>query len=259
MNADDLKATAARLREAYTGGPIEPLRDVIEISDIESAYQIQAHNTEYWVDEGRSIAGWKIGLTAKAVQEQLGVDQPDFGVLFADMLMADDDELPMARMIQPRAEAEIALVLDRDLDADEISPEMVAEAIAYATPAIEIVDSRIKDWRIGIADTVADNGSSAFCVLGGAKLPVDGLDLYSCGMVLEVNGSVVSLGAGAACAGHPFNATAWLANTMVRRGQPLQAGQVIMSGALGPFVDLAPGAQVTAVIGGLGRVSFRAV
>jgi len=259
MNADDLKATATRLREAYTGGPIEPLRDVIEISDIESAYQIQAHNTEYWVDKGRSIAGWKIGLTAKAVQEQLGVDQPDFGVLFSDMLMADDDELPMARMIQPRAEAEIALVLDRDLDADEISPVMVAEAIAYATPAIEIVDSRIKDWRIGIADTVADNGSSAFCVLGGAKLPVDGLDLYSCGMVLEVNGSVVSLGAGAACAGHPFNATAWLANTMVQRGQPLQAGQVIMSGALGPFVDLAAGAQVTAVIGGLGRVSFRAV
>ena len=253
---EDLQAAAKQLRDAYTHGPIEPQRDVMEISDIERAYQIQAVNTQHWIDAGRKLAGWKIGLTSKAVQQQLGVDQPDFGALFDDMVMQDGDALDMGPMIQPRAEAEIALVLGQDLDKADVTPETVAESIAYASPAIEIVDSRIKDWRIGIADTVADNGSSAFCVLGSERLEVRDLDLFSCGMVLDVDGEVVSLGAGAACMGHPFNATAWLANTLLQRGQALKAGQIIMSGALGPVVDLKIGQTLTATVGGLGTVSF---
>jgi|TARA_B110000438_G_scaffold76209_2_gene76324 2-keto-4-pentenoate hydratase len=247
---------AVRLRDAYTSGPIEPLRDVLESTDTDRAYEIQSLNTQHWIKEGREVAGWKIGLTAKAVQQQLGVDQPDFGVLFSDMQIANGASLDMNQMIQPRAEAEIAIVLAHDIVSPDVTAAEVAGAVAYVSPAIEIVDSRIADWRITFADTVADNGSSAFYVLGDAQLSLVGLDLYTCGMVLEVDGGISSLGAGAACLGHPLNAAAWLARTMVNRGQPLKAGQVILTGALGPMVSLTAGQKIKAAIGGLGEVSF---
>lgn len=250
---------AVRLRDAYKSGPIEPLRDVLEPTDTDTAYEIQSLNTEHWIKEGREVAGWKIGLTAKTVQLQLGVDQPDFGVLFSDMLIANGASLDMNQMIQPRAEAEIAIVLEQDIVSPDVTAAEVAGATAYVSPAIEIVDSRIVDWRITFADTVADNGSSAFYVLGDAQLPLAGLDLYTCGMVLEVDDGIASLGAGAACLGHPLNAAAWLARTMVNRGQPLKAGQVILTGALGPMVSLTAGQQIKAAIGGLGAVRFNCV
>jgi len=146
--------------------------------------------------------------------------------------------------------------LNSALPGPDISRAQVEAAIAYAMPAIEIVDSRIAEWKITFADTVADNGSSAFYVLGEARKPLEGLDLWSCGMVLEVNGTVASLGAGAACLGHPVNALTWLAQTLAASGDPLQAGDVVLSGALGPMVTLNPGDQVRASIGGLGSVSF---
>ncbi len=197
-----------------------------------------------------------MGLTAKAVQAQLGVSQPDFGVLFADMALPDGGTLLASTVLQPKAEAEIAFVLHAALPGPDITRAQVEAAIAYALPAIEIVDSRIADWKISFADTVADNGSSAFYVLGEARKPLAGLDLWSCGMVLEVNGAVASLGAGAACLGHPVNALTWLAQTLAASGDPLQAGDVVLSGALGPMVTLSPGDQVRASIGGLGGVSF---
>ena len=245
------KVLAGRLRQAYGSGPVAPLRDGLDPTDARGAYAVQETNTRFWEAQGRRIVGRKIGLTAKAVQAQLGVDQPDYGVLFEDMAIANGGVLDPARVLQPKAEAEVALVLKLDLYGPAVTPEQVFAATAYALPAIEIVDSRIADWKITFADTVADNGSSGFFVLGDQAKPLDGLDLYTCGMALEVNGAIVSIGAGAACLGHPLNAAAWLARTV-----RLRAGDVVLTGALGPMVALAPGDRVKASIGGLGSVVF---
>lgn len=250
-------AVAERIRKAYRSGAIPPLRDVLEPVDIAGAYAVQAINTTYWQTQGRRIIGRKVGLTAKAVQVQLGVDQPDFGVLFDDMLIEDGGVLRARDVLQPKAEAEVALILGRDLPAEQVAVADVEEAIAEVVAAIEIVDSRIADWKITFADTVADNGSSAKFVLGQTRKPFAGLDLWTCGMALEVNGVVASLGAGAACLGHPLNAATWLANILAERGEPLRAGDIILTGALGPMVAIRPNDLVKASIGGLGSVSFR--
>ena len=252
---NDYAALAERLRDAYSQGAIAPLRDGVEPTDVAGAYAIQAVNTRFWQQQGRKIVGRKIGLTAKAVQVQLGVDQPDFGVLFEDMQIEDGGVLGLNKVLQPKAEAEIALILASDIDDVNATPENVAAAVASVHPAIEIVDSRIADWKITFADTVADNGSSAFFVMGEGQ-PLADLDLYSCGMVMEVNGAVVSLGAGAACLGHPLKAAAWLAQTLSKVGEPLRAGDVLLTGALGPMVALKPGDHVKAMVGGLGCVEF---
>lgn len=247
---------ALRLRDAYTSGAVPPLRDGLDPVDADGAYAIQTINTRIWEAEGRRIVGRKAGLTAKAVQQQLGVSQPDFGVLFDDMAVADGGMLDPARCLQPKAEAEIAFVLGKDLPCPDTTPEMVADAVATVHAAIEIVDSRIADWKITFADTVADNGSSAFFVLGREGHPLAGLDLFTCGMVMEINGAIVSLGAGAAALGHPLNAAAWLARTLAGRGEPLKAGDILLAGALGPMVALVPGDHVCARVGGLGDASF---
>ena len=252
-----LDAVATRLRKAYSDGAIPPLRGDLEGVDVDGAYAVQAINTAFWKAEGRRVSGHKVGLTSKAVQTQLGVGQPDFGVLFDDMAISDGGTLRVDRVLQPKAEAEVAFVLVADLVDPDLTADDVIVAIGAALPAIEIVDSRIADWKITFADTVADNGSSAFYVLGSQPKPLAGLDLRTCGMVLEVNDEVVSLGAGAACLGHPLNAVAWLARTLALRGAPLRAGEVILSGALGPMVALKPGDRVTASIGGLGTVGFK--
>jgi len=247
---------ALRLRDAYRAGAVPPLRDGLAAEDAAGAYAVQAMNTAYWVGQGRRIVGRKVGLTAKAVQAQLGVTQPDFGVLFDDMAIADGGVLPAARVLQPKAEAEVAFVLAADLASAEVTREEVARAVAFAVAAIEIVDSRIADWKITFADTVADNGSSAFYVLGEERKALAGLDLWTCGMALEVNAEVVSLGAGVACLGHPLNAVTWLARTLAGQGTPLRKGDVVLSGALGPMVAIKPGDHVRASIGGLGSAAF---
>ncbi len=247
---------AARLRNAYGEGTVPPMRDGLQPTDVEGAYAVQALNTGFWQATGRRMVGRKVGLTAKAVQAQLGVDRPDFGVLFDDMQIADGGELVPSRVLQPKAEAEVALILGRDLDDPHIMREEIAAAVSHAVAAIEIVDSRIADWKITFADTVADNGSSAFFVLGNAPKQLAGLDLWTCGMALEVNGEVASVGAGAACLGHPLNAATWLARTLAERGEPLRAGDIILTGALGPMVAIKPGDVVRATIGGLGTVGF---
>jgi len=254
-----IEDAAARLRRAYIDGPIAPLRDTLAPTDAGIAYAIQHHNTQVWTKQGRRVVGRKIGLTAKAVQAQLGVDQPDFGVLFEDMVLADQGLLDPGRVIQPKAEAEVAIVLSADIDDPAATAAEVAAATAYAVAAIEIVDSRIEDWKITFADTVADNGSSAFFVLGRDLRPLENLDLYTCGMALELNGQSASVGAGAACLGHPLEAAAWLARVAAQAGDPLRAGDVILTVALGPMVPVAPGDHVEAAIGGLGRVSFTMV
>jgi len=257
MTKHTFEELAERLRAAYTGGGIEPMRDGLTPTDVQGAYAVQAINTDFWVGQGRRIVGRKVGLTAKVVQAQLGVDQPDFGVLFDDMKIDDGGELFASQVLQPKAEAEVALILGEDLDGGTITRERVEAAVSGAMAAIEIVDSRIADWKISFADTVADNGSSAFYVLGEEVHALDGLDLWTCGMALEVNDEVVSVGAGAACLGHPLNAATWLAQILADQGSPLRKGDVVLTGALGPMVALSPGDMVRATIGGLGSCGFR--
>ena len=255
-NGEKIAAAARKLRDAYCGAPIAPLRDYLAPDDLDSAYAVQSINTSAWVSAGRRVVGRKIGLTSVSVQKQLGVDQPDFGVLFADMLLANRGTLHAHRVLQAKAEGEVAFVMARDLDNPAATWLDMLPAIAYALPAIEIVDSRIANWKISIADTVADNASSAFFVLGTEPRLLAGLDLASCGMVLTMNGETASVGAGAACLGHPLQAAAWLARTLSARGDPLRAGDVVMSGALGAMAALHPGAHVCVTVGGLGSAEF---
>ena len=250
-----LEDLARRLRSAYETGPVAPLRDGLPPTDAASAYTVQHINTQFWEGQGRKIVGRKAGLTSKAVQAQLGVDQPDYGVLFADMRVEDGGVLAARSCFQPKVEAEIALVLHSDLGVGEITPQSVAAAIGSVHAAIEIVDSRIADWKITFADTVADNGSSAFFVLASDNQSFVDQDLWSAGMVMRVNGDVVSTGAGAAALGHPLNAAAWLARNLAEQGDPLKAGDVLLTGALGPMVALTPGDRVEAFVGGVGSCS----
>lgn len=252
----DFETLARRLRGAYANGPVPPLRDGLDPVDSDGAYAVQTINTRFWEAQGRRVVGRKAGLTAKAVQQQLGVDQPDFGVLFDDMQVADGGILAAARCIQPKAEAEIAFVLAKDLSDPATTPAMVAAAVATIHTAIEIVDSRIADWKITFSDTVADNGSSAFFVLSHDGLPIAGLDLEGAAMTMEINGAPVSTGMGAAALGNPLNAAAWLAQTLAKRGEPLKAGHILLAGALGPMVALHPGDHVRARVHGIGTTSF---
>lgn len=255
LNTSEISRHAAMLREAYaTGQAIPPIREALPQATIEDAYAIQTENTGHWLRAGRVPVGAKIGLTAKAVQSQLGVDQPDFGSLFADMAINDGDSVAPGQLLQPKVEAEIAFVLARAPNVSRLTTAELVASVDYAVPAIEIVDSRIANWNIGIVDTVADNASSGLFVLGTQTAKLANLDLRLCGMVLEKNGDPTSFGAGAACLGNPLHALGWLARKLHDVGRPLQGGDIVLSGALGPMVAVAPGDFVEARIEGLGAV-----
>lgn len=249
---------AAALRHAaQTGVAVPPLAASLPAAGIELAYDVQNANTEHALAAGRRLTGRKIGLTSLAVQKQLGVSEPDFGMLFADMEVLDGEEVAAGRLLQPRVEAEVAFVLKSRIEHPDCGvPDLIA-ATAYVLPAIEIVDSRIADWKISIFDTVADNASSGLYVLGNTPRRLDDVDLKLCGMVLDKNGVPSSFGVGAACLGHPVNAVIWLARRMAQLGRPLEAGDVVLSGALGPMVSVGPGDVIDTAIDGLGTVSVR--
>lgn len=238
---------------ARTGEAIAPIRDQLS-SGIAQAYEVQQLNTQRLISQGRRVTGRKIGLTSHSVQQQLGVDQPDFGALFDSMEVSDGETIAWSRVMQAKCEAEVALVLEHDLDREGIVLSDLLAVTAYALPAIEVVGSRIANWDINILDTVADNASAGLYVLGQRPVKLDGLDLRLAGMVMERHGEPVSFGVGAACLGHPFNAALWLARTLVEMGTPLRAGDVVLTGALGPMVEVAPGDVFEARIQGLGSV-----
>lgn len=243
-------------RAASTGFACEPVRSLIGPTDVSSAYAVQRQLTEARVSTGSTIVGHKIGLTSLAVQQQLGVSQPDFGVLFDDMVVADGGTAPMKRLLQPKVEAEVAFVLGADLDGD-LDYQTVRRSIDHAIAAIEIVDSRIAAWDISFADTVADNASSGLFVLGRERVRLDVFHPVYVEMSLRVNGEQISSGNGAACLGDPLEAVTWLARAAQDLGEPLRAEHLVLSGALGPMVDVADGDIVSTDITGLGAVSVR--
>ena len=252
-----LDQIAADLRAAEASGTaIPPIRD--RLTTDADAYRVQAINRALRLAQGGRIVGQKIGLTNPAVQQQLGVDQPDYGMLFADMEVPHAGEIAWNPGAQHKVEAEIAFILGRGLPHPDTSITEVIASIDCAVPALEIVGSRIENWDIRFADTVADNASSAFFTLGPSPRRLDAVDLLGCRMGLTKNGAVVSEGVGRACLSSPLNAVQWLARTMAAAGTPLEAGQVVLSGALGPMVPAEPGATFTATIEGFGEtaVSF---
>ncbi|MCX4091359.1 2-keto-4-pentenoate hydratase [Nocardia sp. alder85J] len=251
-----VEAAARRLATAAASRvPCAPVRDLIGPEDVATAYRVQEAFNAARVGDGVTVVGRKIGATSQAVQQQLGVDQPDFGVLFADMAYGDGDEIPMHRLLQPRAEAEVAFVLAADLADGPLDVAQCRAAVDYAVAALEIVDSRIAGWDISFADTVADNASSGLFVLGDQRLTLAEFEPVEVTMSMRIDGETVSTGNGAACLGDPLNALSWLARRAHEFGEPLRAGQVILSGALGPMRPLFPGATVVAEIGALGSVA----
>jgi 2-keto-4-pentenoate hydratase len=248
---------AARLAEAAeTGTPCPPVRDLIGRDDLHAAYAVQRHNAAVRVADGAEVVGRKIGLTSPAVQTQLGVDQPDFGILFADMAHADGADVPADAVLQPRVEAEVAFVLKADLAEGPLDDAQVRAAVDYAVAALEVCGSRIAGWDISFGDTVADNASAGAYVLGTEKKTLEEFVPRDVEMSMTVDGEEVSTGNGAACLGDPVNALVWLARQARDLGEPLLAGQVILSGALGPMKPIEPGARVQAHITGLGSVSM---
>jgi 2-keto-4-pentenoate hydratase len=258
MSTTKITDAADQLQKAsLTGEYCKPIREYIGIEDLEAAYLIQDINTKNREESGARIVGSKIGLTSIEVQKQLGVNQPDFGVLFHDMEVGNGLEMDFNLLMQPKVEAEIAFVLKSDLDSPHLGTVDVLSAIDYALAAIEIVGSRIGNWDIKITDTIADNASASHFVLGHQPINLENLDLVNCTMEMSVNGDKVSEGKGADCMGSPINAVLWLAKTFAKLGRPLKAGDIILSGALGPMAVVNPGDEVITSISGLGSVSVK--
>lgn len=234
---------------------VEPLTDREPELTVEQAYQIQERMIQRRLALGDRIVGKKIGLTSRVVQRSLGVSEPDFGQLLASMVATDT--ISISTLLQPRAEGEVAFLLERDLAGPGITNADVVYATRSVLPCFEIVDSRIRDWKIRLQDTVADNASAGMFVLGDRAVDLRSLDLSTCGMVLEKNGVLECTGAGAAALGSPVNCVAWLANTLGRFGIPLRAGEIILSGSLGALVPVAAGDCLHLSIGGIGSASVR--
>jgi 2-keto-4-pentenoate hydratase len=250
---DAISAAVERLAGAQENRiPCAAVRDLIGTDDLPSAYAVQQGLVQRRLAAGATVVGRKIGATSEAVQNQLGVDQPDFGYLLDDMDVSDQRPITMRTLLQPRVEAEVAFVLARDVDLDEddITVQAVRGCVEVALPALEIVDSRIENWDIKFTDTVADNASSGLYVVGREGKPLSELEPREVEMSLTINGEVKSSGNGAACLGDPLEALRWLAVQCHRFGDPLRAGQVVLSGALGPFVPFGARDRVEASISG---------
>lgn len=255
-----LDRTRTQALEALLGAyelatPIDPLSETFPGLDVDDAYAIQLAQIDHWVAAGRRVAGHKVGLTSLAVQRQLGVAQPDFGHLFDDMFHLSGEPIAPDVYLQARVEPEIAFVLKKDLIGPGLSIADAIGAVDYVLASLEIIDSRIADWKITLADTIADNASSGGVVLGTRPMRIDAADLRLTGVVLRRNGRIEQTGAGAAVLGSPISSLVWLANTLGRRGTPLRAGSVVLPGAVTATVPARPGDTVTATFAGLGTVT----
>lgn len=250
-----IEAAADRLIQARQQGvPCSPVRDLLPDGGLDDGYEVQKL-VRAATSEGRRRVGRKIGLTSEAVQAQMGVDTPDLGVLFADMAYGDAEPIAFDQLLQPRIEAEVAFVLGADLPDRPVTPTEVIAAVDFVVAAIEVCESRIENWNISLFDTVADNASSGVYVTGATPRSLRDIDdLAACEMTVTCGDETVSSGVGAACMGHPVNAVRWLANAVAEQGEPLQAGEIILSGSLGPLVAVLPNSTYEATITGLGSV-----
>lgn len=259
----DKNMLAQLARELYTAEtsrtPIEALTARYRDITNEEAYQVQLEGMKLRLADGQTIVGRKIGLTSRAMQTALGVFEPDYGYITDRMMVLDGDPLPMDALIAPKVEAEIAFVLKSDLAGPGVTIAKVLAATAGIMPALEIIDTRIKDWKIKIQDTIADGASIGRVLVSGRMIPVEGLDMRLMGLVLEKNGDVVTTAAGAAVLGHPANAVAWLANKLALYGISLKAGEIVMSGSLTAACPVTAGDIVRASFDYMGSVGARFV
>ncbi|MEX2416573.1 MAG: 2-keto-4-pentenoate hydratase [Paenibacillaceae bacterium] len=253
VNVQQLSNELAFARESGQG--IAPLTEKYPNLSIHEAYQVQLETVSKELGLGKIITGKKIGLTSRAMQQLLGVHEPDYGHLFNDMVVENGGSISMDSVLKPKVEAEIAFILKKDLAGPNVTVLDVLRATEYVLPALEIVDSRIANWKIKLPDTIADNASSGLYVLGGRPTRVDQIDLTQIGMVLSKNGELVNTGVGAAVMGHPANCVAWLANKLSSFDIRLKAGEVILSGALSAAVDANRGDSFTARFAHIGQVS----
>ena len=252
------RAEAARhLLDAYGGTPIRPLTATYDDMTLEDAYAIQLLQIDELTSAGRVVKGHKVGLTSAAMQRLLGVDEPDYGHLLDDFFHLEHAPIPLDRFVQPRIEPEVAFVLKAPLRGPGVTVHEAIAAIDFVLPALEIVDSRIADWKIGLFDTIADNASSGALVLGSTPTALADVDLRLTGVVMTRNGVVVGTGAGGAVLGSPLTSLVWLANTLGARGVTLEAGQVILPGSVCAMVPVAAGNTFTATFAGLGSVTAR--
>ncbi|MDQ1627041.1 MAG: 2-keto-4-pentenoate hydratase [Actinomycetota bacterium] len=258
MDVGTHREAADRLLEAYESRQaIPPLVQSYPGLGLEDAYAIQALQVDVWEKAGRVLQGRKVGLTSAAMQRQMGVDQPDFGVLRDDMFYAEHQPIDMAAFIAPRVEPEVAFVLGRDLSGPGVTVAQAAAAVDFVLPALEIIDSRISDWKISIVDTIADNASSGGVVLGSRPVRLTAVDLRLAGCNLYGNGDLVATGAGGAVLGSPLISLAWLANTLGEHGIGLGAGQVVLPGSVTAAQPVSPADTWSATFAGLGTVTAR--
>lgn len=244
------------LLEVYrTGQPIEPLSPRYPEAGVEFAYRVQQAQVEQWVRDGEVIKGHKVGLASRAIQRQMGVGQPDFGHLTGRMFHLEHQPIPSGIFLQPRIEPEIAFVLGKPLTGPGVTVADAVRAVDFVLPALEVVDSRIRDWKIGIVDTIADNASSGGVILGSRPMSLNAVDLRLAGCTLHMDGALVATGAGGAVLGSPINALVWLANTVGPLGVTLEPGHVVLPGSMTRAFAVAPGQSVVANIGGIGSVT----
>lgn len=251
-----LEDLAAQLHEAeLTRCTVPPLSEQAPGLNVADSYRIQQLNVSRRLQDGGVVVGQKVGLTSVAMQEQLGVDEPDYGVLFADMLVDDGQPISMSGLIQPRVEAEVAFIMERELCGPGVTEADALEALAGALPVIEVIDSRITEWKIGLTDTIADNASCAKVVRGKVVTPISEVDLRTIGMVLTVNGEVISTAAGAAVLGNPVRGLVWLANKLAEFGVSLRPGDLVLAGALHASISVTDGTSVHAEFADIGGVT----
>lgn len=256
LNDSEISGTAQKLIAAYKDlEPIAPLTETFPGITVEDAYHIQLLTIDAWKAQGRKVVGKKIGITSMPMQEMLGVNEPDYGHLMDTMLVYEDMGMSASTLIAPRIEGEIAFVLDSDLTGPGVTPADVVRATAGVMPALEIIDSRVKDWKIKIQDTVADNASSAAFVVGSRMVPIKKLDLRNVGFVFVKNGKIAATGAGAAVLGGPIQSVAWLANKLGTYGIGLKAGEIILSGSAVAAVPVKRGDSINLTVDRIGAVS----
>jgi 2-keto-4-pentenoate hydratase len=251
---------AGELLAAYQSRePVEPLTGRYEDLTLDDAYEIQTLQVSHWLEDGAQIRGHKVGLTSAAMQRQMGVDSPDYGVLLDRMFWREHEPIPASAFVQPRVEPEVAFVLAESLTGPGVTVADAIAAVGYVLPALELIDSRIKDWKIGLADTIADNASSGGIVLGSSPHALDAVDLRLSGCNLVKNGELAGTGASGAVLGSPLSSLVWLANTLGAHGVVLEAGHVILPGSITASIPVAAGDVVTATFAGLGSVTARFV